>query len=106
MERDATFEDVWHEHRPHLLALATRMLGDAGDAEDAVQEAFDRLARVGLDDIDDPSGWLAVVVRHRCLDRIKSAHARHESAAGAVFAEAFDDVRAVDPVDRVTLDDQ
>ena len=35
-----------------------------------------------LDEIDDVRGWLAVVVRRLCLDRIRSAHSRHESVAG------------------------
>ena len=44
------------------------------EAEDVVQEAFDRLAVGGLgDELDDVHGWLAVVVRRLCLDRIRSA---------------------------------
>jgi RNA polymerase sigma-70 factor, ECF subfamily len=110
MERETLprrFDDLWHDHRAHLLALATRMLGDPAAAEDVVQEAYGRLARLApadLDAIDDPGGWLAVTVRRRCLDRIRSAAFRREVIAGpGARAEPSD---PADPADRVTLDDQ
>ena len=43
-----------------------------GDAEDVVQEAFTRLARTDIADIDDPEGWLVVVTSRLCLDRLRT----------------------------------
>lgn len=108
---DPRFEDIWRDHRPYLLGPAARMLRDAGEGEDIVQEAFSRLSRAGLDDIDDVRGWLAVVVRRLCLDRIGSAHARRELAPASDVMEAVLATRVgldpdADPADRVTLDDQ
>ncbi len=103
------FEDVWRDDRGYLIGMASRMLGDAAEAEDVVQEAFGRLAGVDLDQIDDVRGWLAVVVRRLCLDRIRSAHTRRESTAGATFPAEYRPVQGdqvTDPADRVTLDDQ
>ncbi len=105
----SAFDDVWRRDHAYLVGLATRMLGDRAGAEDVVQEAFGRLARVELDELDDARGWLAVVVRRLCLDRIRSAHHRRESAAGAAFPEGSEPLqgaRPADPADRVTLDDQ
>jgi RNA polymerase sigma-70 factor, ECF subfamily len=104
-----SIEDVWRHDRSYLLGMANRMLGDAAAAEDVLQEAFSRLARVDLDEIDDMRGFLAVVVRRLCLDRLRSAHARHESPAGEAWplgqlVGRQDD--GLDPADRVTLDDQ
>jgi RNA polymerase sigma-70 factor (ECF subfamily) len=68
-----------------------------------------RLARVDLDEIDDVRGWLAVVVRRLCLDRIRSARSRRESAVGAAPPDRHTLIQGdqvVDPADRVTLDDQ
>src|SRR6476661_777345 len=77
---DPRFDAVWRDDRTRMIGLARRMLGDATEAEDVVQEAFGRLARVDLDELQDVQGWLAVVVRRLCLDRIRSARFRHESA--------------------------
>lgn len=104
-----SFDDVWSDDRGYLVGLASRMLGNRAEAEDVIQEAFVRLARFELDEIDDVRGWLAVVVRRLCLDRIRSAHSRRESASAAEFAEGQLPLlshHVGDPADRVTLDDQ
>ncbi len=103
------FDEVWQRDRGYLLGLATRMLGERAGAEDVVQEAFGRLARVDLDELEDPRGWLAVVVRRLALDRIRSAHRRRETSVGAELPDGsvpLQSARATDPADRVTLDDQ
>jgi RNA polymerase sigma-70 factor (ECF subfamily) len=74
--------DVWHNDRDYLLAMASRMLHGRVDHEDVVQEAFGRLAGADLDELDDVRGWLMVVVRRLCLDHLHSAHARRESGVG------------------------
>ncbi|GAA0544127.1 sigma-70 family RNA polymerase sigma factor [Paractinoplanes ferrugineus] len=69
--------------RPHLLALAYRMLGSRAEAEDAVQEAwlrFDR-ARTG-GKIHDLRGWLTTVTGRICLDVLKSARVSREAYPG------------------------
>src|SRR5713226_3596273 len=42
---DHAVTDVWRDHRAYLVDLAFRMLGNIGDAEDVVQEAFIRYMR-------------------------------------------------------------
>src|SRR5579859_6480830 len=69
-------DDAWAQHRPYLVSLAFRMLGDIGDAEDAVQEAFVRLMRIDVAEIEDARGWLTVVTSRLCLDQIRSARRR------------------------------
>jgi len=102
--------EVWLEHRPYLVDVAFRMLGNIHDAEDVVQDAFGRLVRHGLDGIDDIRGWLVVVVSRLGLDHLRSAHTRRESNAPDV-GEYDDDRRpagtapSLDPADRVTLDE-
>lgn len=49
---------AWRAHRAYLVDLAFRMVGDIGVAEDMVQEAFSRLLRAPVGDIDDERGWL------------------------------------------------
>ena len=104
----ARFEDVWRENRPFLIDLAFRMLGNIGDAEDMVQDAFTRMLRTELDQIDDVRAWLVVVVSRLCLDTLRSARTRHGARAGdgADPLGRLDVVAdSIDPADRVTLDD-
>ncbi|MDP9341943.1 MAG: RNA polymerase sigma factor SigJ [Actinomycetota bacterium] len=104
---DDRLADVWHEQRRLLLDVAYRMLGSVTDAEDVVQEAFARLMRVDLEEIDDVRGWLVVVVTRLCLDQLRSARARHEAYVGTWLPEPLVEVPGAepDPADRVTLDD-
>jgi RNA polymerase sigma-70 factor (ECF subfamily) len=96
---------AWRTHRSYLVDLAFHMLGDLGRAEDVVQEAFSRLLRASIDEIDDQRGWLVVVTSRLCLDEIKSARARRELAVDASDIDRSAPGRQVDPADRVTLDD-
>lgn len=100
---------AWRLHRAYLVNLAYQMLGDVGDAEDVVQEAFLRLSRADIGDIDDVRGWLTVVASRLCLDHIRSARARYERPDGDGAAEravATAGSQRLDPADRVTLDDE
>src|SRR5215467_10510203 len=45
-------------HRPYLRAIASRTLGSHADADDAVQEAWLRLARAGRAGLEDLRAWL------------------------------------------------
>jgi RNA polymerase sigma-70 factor (ECF subfamily) len=98
---DDPFVEIWNEHHDRLVGRAARLLADRGAAEDVVQDAFRRLHGVPLDEIDDVGGWLAVVVRRLCLNRLRAAYVRHE-AIGTETTVVAD----VDPLDRVTLDDE
>jgi len=95
--------EAWRSHRPYLINLAYQMLGDVGDAEDVAQEAFLRLSRADIEDIDDVRGWLTVVASRLCLDQVRSARVRYERPGDVEEQPA---ARALDPADRVTLDDE
>ncbi|HME75239.1 MAG TPA: RNA polymerase sigma factor SigI [Mycobacterium sp.] len=99
--------EAWRLHRPYLVNLAYQMLGDVGDAEDVAQEAFLRLSRADVDEIEDVRAWLTVVTGRLCLDQVRSARARYERP-GDIDPEvaALNQSRRLDPADRVTLDDE
>jgi RNA polymerase sigma-70 factor (ECF subfamily) len=105
---DTKIAQAYLEHRPYLVDLAFRMLGDVGAAEDAVQDAFARLVRSGPGDIEDERGWLIVVTTRLCLDQIRSARSRRELASDPGQMEAVASQSGgelADPADRVTFDD-
>jgi RNA polymerase sigma-70 factor (ECF subfamily) len=98
---DARFDEAWRHHHDRLVARAARMLADRGSAEDVVQEAFRRLHDVPIDEINDIGAWLAVVVRRLCLNQLRTAYVRREVTGAETSL-----VSRVDPLDRVTLDDE
>src|SRR5919109_329868 len=105
---DATISQAYREHRPYLVDLAFRMLGDLGAAEDVVQDAFTRLLRADTGEIDDERGWLIVVTSRLALDQIRSARSRRERAhdPGEIeFAALRAQPALADPADRITFDD-
>ncbi len=99
---------AYADHRPYLVDLAFRMLGDIGAAEDVVQDAFSRMMAADVGGIDDERGWLIVVTSRLCLDQIRSARSRRErpsDSAAIEFAAPPADPGLADPADRVTFDD-
>ena len=104
---DAALIETWRVHQRYLLDVSYRMLGSLSEAEDIVQEAFTRLMRVDLDEIDDVRGWLVVVVSRLCLDQLRSARSRREVYVGPWLPEPLIPPAGgeSDPADRVTLDD-
>jgi RNA polymerase sigma-70 factor (ECF subfamily) len=70
----------FEENRTHLRKVAHRMLGSFGEADDAVQEAWVRLSRVDVEDIQNLGGWLTTVVSRVCLDMLRSRQARCEAS--------------------------
>lgn len=68
----------FEEHRAHLKAVAYRMLGSLGEAEDAVQEAWLRLGRSDAGAVENLGGWLTTVVSRLCLDTLRSRATRRE----------------------------
>jgi RNA polymerase sigma-70 factor (ECF subfamily) len=68
----------FEDSRPHLAAVAYRMLGSRAEADDAVQEAWLRLARSDVEGVDNLRGWLTTVVSRVCLDMLRSRTSRRE----------------------------
>ena len=102
-------------HRPHLRAVALRMLGSPADAEDAVQEAWVRLSRADTSDVSNLGGWLTTVVARVSLDMLRSRSSRREdtwdSELAELVAESRDSrlvgtaARAPDPAEEAELAD-
>jgi RNA polymerase sigma-70 factor (ECF subfamily) len=85
MNEGVDFEQVqrFEEHRAHLRAVAFRMLGSTGEADDAVQEAWMRFARTDTAAVENLRGWLTTVVSRICLNLLRSRRHRQEDALDA-----------------------
>jgi len=68
----------FEEHRARLAAVAYRMLGSRGEADDAIQEAWLRLSRADSSAVHNLGGWLTTVVGRVCLDMLRSRAAHRE----------------------------
>src|SRR4051794_1029679 len=92
--------DQLEEQRPHLRAVAYRMLGSLSEADDAVQEAWLRLSRSDPvkgagprlssrdpDANETLGGWLATVVGRVALDMLRSRRSRREEPTGVRVPE-------------------
>lgn len=68
----------FERERPRLTAIATRLLGSAADADDAVQETWLRLARTDASTIDNLDAWLTTVVSRVSLDVLRTPRRTRE----------------------------
>jgi RNA polymerase sigma-70 factor, ECF subfamily len=73
----------FEENRPHLRAVAYRMLGSSAEADDAVQEAWLRLSRAGTSGVDNLGGWLTTIVARVSLNMLRSRTLRREEPIDA-----------------------
>jgi RNA polymerase sigma-70 factor (ECF subfamily) len=104
-----TVVETFEQHRAHLTRVAYRITGSLADAEDAVQEAWLRLAALDGADraaIRDERAWLTTVVGRLCLDRLRSAAARRERYVGPWLPEPLVTTDDRDgPLDAVVRDE-
>jgi RNA polymerase sigma-70 factor (ECF subfamily) len=78
-------------HRPRLFGLAYRMLGDAHEAEDLVQEAYLRWYQQDRATIDSPEGWLVRVTSRLAIDRLRRARTERLAYTGPWLPEPIAD---------------
>jgi len=85
-DRDLITEE-FEQHRPHLRAVAYRMLGSLSEADDAVQESWLRLNRSDADIVANLGGWLTTVVARVALDMLRARRTRREDYLGSWLPE-------------------
>ena len=97
--------DRFEAHRGQLHQVAYRMLGSPSEADDAVQEAWLRLERTDVSEVQSLGAWLRTVVSRVCLDQLRSRASRREEPAGQDAADLRDPRPASDPEQAVVLAD-
>ncbi|GIG88610.1 sigma-70 family RNA polymerase sigma factor [Plantactinospora endophytica] len=80
MSADELLADRFARDRPHLRAVAYRMVGSLPDAEDAVQQAWLKASRADLREVRNLTGWLTTVTARECLDLLRTRRRRAEVA--------------------------
>jgi RNA polymerase sigma factor (sigma-70 family) len=108
INEELALAEAFEHHRPRLRAVAVRMLGSAAEADDAVQEAWLRLARhqAGGEQIDELAAWLTTVVGRICLDHLRWRKARlEEPLPDESRPDEVDTPASVDPEEQALLAD-
>jgi RNA polymerase sigma factor (sigma-70 family) len=70
----------FEEHRPHLRAVAYRMLGSLAEADDAVQDSWLRASRSDPAEVANLRGWLTTIVARVCLNMLRSRRTHREDS--------------------------
>ena len=79
MDESEWLTERFEQQRPHLRAVAYRMLGSVSESEDALQEAWLRIRDQDPATVENMRGWLTTVVGRVCLNMLRSRKARrHE----------------------------
>jgi RNA polymerase sigma-70 factor (ECF subfamily) len=89
MDQQEWLAEEFEAQRPHLRAVAYRMLGSLSEADDAVQDAWLRLSRADRSEVENLGGWLTTVVARVALNMLRARNTRREQAL---------DVRVPDPI--------
>ena len=78
MEQQEWIARQFEQHRPHLRAVAYRMLGSLSEADDAVQDAWLRASRADASEVENLRGWLTTIVARVALNMLRSRNTRRE----------------------------
>jgi RNA polymerase sigma factor (sigma-70 family) len=87
MREDDWLAERFEAHRPHLRAVAYRLLGSGNEVDDAVQGAWLRLSRADTSGVENLGGWLTTLVARECLDLLRARSSRREQPLGVHLPE-------------------
>jgi RNA polymerase sigma-70 factor (ECF subfamily) len=76
--------------RPRLFGIAYRMLGTVADAEDIVQDTWERWQRTDRSEVREPAAFLATAATRLAINQATSARARRETYIGPWLPEPVD----------------
>ena len=105
MDSNNLLTERFEAHRGRLCAVAYRMLGSLSEADDAVQEAWLKVARAGTGDVENPAAWLTTVVSRVCLDMLRARKSRREDSLEERNSVPVVRMRRADPEEEALLED-
>jgi RNA polymerase sigma-70 factor, ECF subfamily len=87
----AAFAEFYDRHSTLMFSVASKILNDAGEAEDVLQETFVQIwekAKNFDPQLGKASSWVCILVRNKAIDRIRASQRRSRlaAAAGAEFS--------------------
>ncbi len=98
-----TAPELFERSRQRLVGVAYRMLGTMSDAEDVVQDVFERWLGIDASTIDNPDAYLTTMTTRRAIDRLGSAQKRREIYTGPWLPEPI--LTSNDPAELAEIDE-
>jgi RNA polymerase sigma-70 factor, ECF subfamily len=106
MDQQAWLAHQFEEQRPHLRAVAYRMLGSLSEADDALQDAWLRLSRADTSEVENLRAWLTTVVARAALNMLRARKARRERPLDVHVPDPIiDPAEGIDPEHEALLAD-
>lgn len=107
MDDESFLTQQFESNRPHLRAVAYRILGNTEDVDDALQEAWLRLSTSNSAQIENFAGWLTTVVSRICLNTLRARQRRPAQPIDETRAdrERFVERTATTPEERAVIAD-
>ena len=103
MDDQQWLTERFQQHRPHLRAVAYRMLGSLADADDAVQDAWERVSRARADEVGNLKAWLTTIVARVCLNLLRSRNAQREESLEVSVPDPIVTLGGPDPEQQLLL---
>ena len=92
-------DGVFRTEYGRCVATLTRLLGDIGLAEEAVQDAFAVAVQKWDPELPpNPGGWIVTTARNRAIDRLRRESTREARHAQALLLHGPDEPQEVGPV--------
>ena len=108
--RPVDWEALVTQNENRLYRAALAILGDAQEAEDAVQDAFVAFLEKAPPELERPEAWLLRVLVNGCKSRLRLAWRRRETglpetlpAPGPEEREELEELFALPPEDRAAI---
>ena len=109
-DRPVDWEQLVTDNENRLYRTALAILGDAHEAQDAVQDAFMRFLEKAPDDLQNPGAWLMRVLVNGCKSRLRSSWRRRTvplweelPAPGPEERQELEELFALPPKDRMVI---
>ncbi|WP_037314461.1 RNA polymerase sigma factor [Amycolatopsis orientalis] len=91
-------DGVYRAEYSRCVATLTRLLGDIGLAEEAVQDAFAVAVQKWDETPPNPGAWIVTTARNRAIDRLRRESTREDRHAQALLLRRSDEPEEVGPV--------
>ncbi|WP_308208058.1 RNA polymerase sigma factor [Actinomadura madurae] len=96
--RTDDLDAIYRAEYGRCVATLTRVLGDIGLAEEAVQDAFATAVQKWEEPPPNPGAWIVTTARNRAIDRLRRESTREARHAQALLLHQPDEPKEVGPV--------